>query len=57
MSMSAVKGYDRDLYQMFADALERGISYEWCIRYPDFDLKAEALSHFQILMESIQEVK
>ena len=31
----------------------RGISYEWCIRYPDFDLKAQALSHFQILLDGI----
>lgn len=79
MDMNAVKKYDRDLYQMFADVLERGIkrgefspelsleeltrhfvmairgiSYEWCIRYPDFDLKAQALSHFQLLLYGIQ---
>jgi AcrR family transcriptional regulator len=79
MDMSAVKGYDRELYGMFADLLERGIergefspilplneltrhfvmairglSYEWCIRYPDFDLKAQALSHFQILLDGIK---
>lgn len=79
MDMSAVKGYDRDLYLMFADVLERGInsgefnsglsleeltrhfvmairgiSYEWCIRYSDFDLKAQALLHFQILLNGIQ---
>lgn len=32
----------------------RGLSYEWCIRYPDFDLKAQALSHFQILLNGIK---
>ena len=32
----------------------RGISYEWCIRYPNFDLKEEALLHFQLLLKGIQ---
>jgi AcrR family transcriptional regulator len=32
----------------------RGLSYEWCIRYPDFDLKAEALIHFRLLLPSIR---
>lgn len=32
----------------------RGLSYEWCIRYPDFDLKEQALTHFQILLKGIQ---
>ncbi|NLW49199.1 MAG: TetR/AcrR family transcriptional regulator [Firmicutes bacterium] len=79
MDMNVIKGYDRDLYQIFYDVLEcgikrgefsselsleeltrhfvmaiRGISYEWCIRYPDFDLKAQALSHFQILLNGIK---
>lgn len=31
----------------------RGLSYEWCIRYPDFDLKEQALSHFQIMLNGI----
>ena len=78
-NMSAVKEYDRDLYQIFADVLERGIkngefspelpleeltqhfvmairgiSYEWCIRYPDFDLKSQALTHFQMLLNGIK---
>ena len=80
--MDAVKGYNRKLYQMFADVLGRGIergefnanipletitkhfvmairglSYEWCIRYPDFDLKEEALAHFRILLNGIREAK
>jgi len=32
----------------------RGLSYEWCIRYPDFDLKAEALIHFGLLLPSLR---
>ncbi len=32
----------------------RGLSYEWCIRYPDFDLKQEALAHFKLLLTGIQ---
>lgn len=31
----------------------RGITYEWCIRYPDYDYKAEALSHFEMLMTGL----
>lgn len=79
VDMSVVKGYDRELYQIFSDVLKigiergefssdlslneitrhfvmaiRGLSHEWCIRYPDFDLKAQALSHFQILLDGIQ---
>lgn len=32
----------------------RGLSYEWCIRYPDLDLKEQALAHFQILLNGIR---
>lgn len=32
----------------------RGITYEWCIRYPDFDLKEQALKHFDILLTGIR---
>lgn len=28
----------------------RGITYEWCIRYPDFDLKTQAAQHFELLL-------
>ena len=31
----------------------RGVSYEWCVRYPDFDLKEQAIEHVQILLEGI----
>lgn len=31
----------------------RGVSYEWCVRYPNFHLKEEAVAHFKILLEGI----
>ncbi len=31
----------------------RGLTFEWCIRYPDFDLKEQALRHFKILLTGI----
>ncbi|MGE4484462.1 MAG: TetR/AcrR family transcriptional regulator [Oscillospiraceae bacterium] len=31
----------------------RGLTYEWCIRYPDFDFKQEAVAHFQLLLYGI----
>lgn len=77
-NMEMVKGYNRELYKMFAEVLGkgmeqgefytelpldaltkhfvmaiRGLSYEWCIRYPDFDLKEEAHTHFKILLNGI----
>jgi AcrR family transcriptional regulator len=32
----------------------RGLTYEWCIRYPDFDLKSEVRDHFHLLLEGIK---
>lgn len=32
----------------------RGATYEWCIRYPDFDLNNHLLRHFQILLCGIK---
>jgi AcrR family transcriptional regulator len=32
----------------------RGLTYEWCIRYPDFDLKDQVLEHFDILLMGIK---
>jgi AcrR family transcriptional regulator len=32
----------------------RGLTYEWCIRYPDFDLKDQVLKHFEILLTGIK---
>lgn len=79
VNMEAVKGYNRELYKMFADVLGqgmqrgefnaelpldlltkhfvmalRGLSYEWCIRYPEFDLKEQALTHFKLLLAGIE---
>lgn len=31
----------------------RGLTFEWCIRYPDFDLKEQAVQHFRILLKGI----
>lgn len=35
----------------------RGLTYEWCIRYPDFDLKSKLLLHFNILLSGIRAEK
>lgn len=32
----------------------RGIIYEWCIRYPNFDLQAQSQAHFRIILRGIQ---
>jgi AcrR family transcriptional regulator len=32
----------------------RGLTYEWCVRYPDFDLKEQVLKHFEILLTGIK---
>lgn len=40
------------LSQHFIMAI-RGISYEWCIRYPDFDLREQTIEHVQLLIEGI----
>jgi len=32
----------------------RGVSYEWCVRYPDFDLREQAVEHIRLLIEGIQ---
>lgn len=70
--------YNRELYKMFSDILERGIcrgefksdipvdtlanhfvlamrgiTFEWCIRYPDLNLKEQFLVHFKILLNGI----
>lgn len=75
----SIKGYNRELYQIFSDVIQlgldqgifhteiplqtitnhfvmaiRGVCYEWCIRYPNFDLKEQALLHFQLLLKGIQ---
>ncbi len=41
------------LSQHFVMAI-RGVSYEWCVRYPDFDLREQAMEHIRLLIEGIQ---
>lgn len=31
----------------------RGLCYEWCIRYPNFDLKEQTVEHYRLLLEGI----
>lgn len=75
----AVTSYNREIYKMFMDMLDRGIkrgefktdipldvltkhfmmairgiTYEWCIRFPDFDYKTEALTHFKLLLKGLR---
>jgi hypothetical protein len=33
----------------------RGLTYEWCIRHPNFDLKEQAIRHFEILLNGIKQ--
>lgn len=79
VSTEAVNGYNRRLYALFGQVLERGIrrgefmselspevltrhfvmairglTYEWCIRDSDFDLKKEADIHFRLLLDGIR---
>lgn len=32
----------------------RGVCYEWCVRYPDFNLKEEAMTHFELMLTGIK---
>lgn len=32
----------------------RGLVYEWCIRYPNFDFQTQAKQHFKLLVEGIK---
>ena len=32
----------------------RGLTFEWCIRYPDFNLKDEVQNHFILLLDGIK---
>ena len=34
----------------------RGITYEWCIRESDFDLKEQAREHVCLLMDGLGEI-
>ena len=79
---NALIDYNRDLYKMFYEVINkgldqhefqsvfsaeeiarhfvaayRGLTFEWCIRYPDLDLKEQALRHFKILLSGINSSK
>lgn len=41
------------LAEQFVTVL-RGFTYEWCIRYPEFQLKDELLRHFNMLLSGIK---
>lgn len=43
----------QELSRHFVMAI-RGLCYEWCFRYPDFDLKSQASTHFRILLNGIK---
>lgn len=32
----------------------RGMTYEWCLRFPNFDLKDEIIKHFDLLLSGIK---
>ena len=32
----------------------RGVSYEWCVRHPDFDLREQIAEHVRLLIEGLQ---
>lgn len=74
----SANSYNRDLYKMFVEVLQRGteqhefttalpldtlakhlvmalrgLTFEWCIRYPDLNLKETALLHFQTILTGI----
>lgn len=78
VNTDTVWGYNRELYTMFTNVLNRGLqqgelrtdisidtlarhcimairglTYEWCIRYPDFNLVEQAEEHFEILLDGI----
>jgi AcrR family transcriptional regulator len=77
-TISAIS-YNRELYKLFSEVLERGvnqgelredipvdslakhlilatrgITFEWCVRYPDFDLKEQVLVHYKILLYGLK---
>ncbi len=42
-----------DLSRHFVMAI-RGVSYEWCVRYPAFDLRGQLVDHIRLLTEGLQ---
>ncbi len=79
INTTSAMSYNRDLYKLFSEVLERGvnqgelredipvdsvakhlilatrgITFEWCIRYPDFNLKEQVLDHYKILLYGLK---
>lgn len=79
INTASAMDYNRELYKLFTEVLERGvrqgelredipvdslakhlilgirgITFEWCIRYPDFNLKEQVYDHFKILLHGIK---
>lgn len=79
INTASAMSYNRELYKLFTDILERGIrnkelrddipvdslakhlimairgiTFEWCIRYPDFDLKEQVKDHFELLLYGLK---
>jgi len=79
INAEAILGYNRNLYKLFNNIIDRGIksgefkndlpvevisnhcvislrgmTYEWCVRYPDFDLKLESERHFILLLSGLK---
>ncbi len=71
--------YNREIYKLFREVLERGVNqgevredipvdliakhlilsmrgaiFEWCVRYPDFNLKEQVLVHYKILLYGLK---
>lgn len=79
INTTSAMSYNREIYKMFTEVLERGvmegelredipvdtlarhlilairgITFEWCIQYPDFNLKEQVLDHFKILLYGLK---
>ena len=50
---------DLDIKQLASHLLIalRGLTYQWCVLYPNFDLHAHGKSHMQLLLKGIENTK
>lgn len=76
---TSAMSYNREIYKLFREVLERGVNqgevredipvdliakhlilsmrgviFEWCVRYPDFNLKEQVLVHYKILLYGLK---
>lgn len=79
INTASAMDYNRELYKLFTEIMERGvrqgelrvdipvdslakhmilairgITFEWCIRYPDLNLKEQVYDHFKILLYGLK---